>query len=322
MLKHESTQSKRRLHAADEETNNKRVKQPEITVTIQDKVGEPIPFHIDHATSNGGEVIIERDATQYKHYLIVDKKTGRVYLPHLGHRIIVDAMFMTTTELVLISYSAEASNAIDDLLVNRKSVTATLKKYPGVYDNSEVALVAMTLKGTPPQSLKLFSEPLQRKKTLVLAAVGSNSDVLAHVSKELRDDEQVVMLALNSDTHDWENYDPVLKYASPRLRALKHVVMAAVNHEGSALADASEDMRADKEVVMTAVKQDGDALRHASDDLRADKEVVMAAVHQYGMALKYASNTLRAHKDVVATAIANMPRALQHASEDLCMTIS
>ena len=242
MLKYESTQS-------------------EITVTIHDKVGEPIPFHIDHATSNGGEVIIERDATQHEHYLIFDKKTGRVYLPHLGHRIIVDAMFMTTMELVLISYSAEARNAIDDLLINRKSVSATLKKYPGLYDNFEVALVAMALKGTPLQSLKMFSEPLQRAlKHVVMAAVKQDGGALRHVSDDLRAD--------------------------------KEVVMAAVKQDGGALIHASDDLRADKEVVMAAVHQNGMALKYASNTLRAHKDVVATAIANMPGALQHASEDL------------------------------
>ena len=315
MLKHESTQSKRRLHDADadEQTNNKRVKHS--AVTICDSVGESIPFHIiEHA--NGGEVIIERGATQHKYFLIYDMKDGRIYRMHLDHRIIVDTLCTTTMELALVPCSEVESNAMESLLTEKKSVAATLKKYPTACDKFEVAMVAMTITSTPPESLKLFSEPLQRNKELVLAAVQSNGDVLAHVSKELSDDEQVVMMAVKSDTHEWD-YFPVLKYASERLRAIKNVVMAAVQKNGQALFWASSDLRADKEVVMSVVHRCGRALAYASEHLCADKEVVIAAVTQCGWALHYASVELRADKEVVMTAVTQTGHALRHASVEL-----
>lgn len=103
-----------------------------------------------------------------------------------------------------------------------------------------------------------------------------------------------------------------LAHASKELRADKEVVLAVVKQNGSALEHASEELQADKEVVLAAVKQDGWALEHASEELRADTEVVLAAVKQNGWALGHASEELRADKEVVLVAVKQDRRALRY----------
>ena len=56
-------------------------------------------------------------------------------------------------ELALLPCSGEASNAIEDLLVEGMSAADILEMYPGVRDDFEVALVAMTIDAS---SLHLF----------------------------------------------------------------------------------------------------------------------------------------------------------------------
>ncbi|MDO8429898.1 MAG: DUF4116 domain-containing protein [bacterium] len=112
-----------------------------------------------------------------------------------------------------------------------------------------------------------------------------------------------------------------LRYISPKLRADKEVVLAAIKRYGLELEYASFELRADKEVVLRAVRENGFgwALKYASSELQADKEVVLEAVRTSGgnVTLQFASPKLRADKEVVLEAVKHNRNSLSYASSEL-----
>lgn len=167
-----------------------------------------------------------------------------------------------------------------------------------------------------------ISAKYQDNKDIVLAALrGDGWDLLSYASDRLKDDEEVVREAMR--------YSKIAyKFASERIRSLRHVaeaavrddgynlehvpwplshhkymVMHAVQQTGTCLRLACKVLKNDKDVVLAAVKRDGGALTYASDELKNDKDVVIAAVKQDGMALCHASNEMQDDKDVVLEAI-------------------
>eukprot|EP00971_Amphidinium_carterae_P009031 178370-Amphidinium_carterae.1 len=60
-------------------------------------------------------------------------------------------------------------------------------------------------------------------------------------------------------------------------RSDREVVLAAVQHNGTALEFAAEALKGDRDVVLAAVQADGYALQYATEALRADPEVLRAA---------------------------------------------
>ncbi len=65
---------------------------------------------------------------------------------------------------------------------------------------------------------------------------------------------------------------------SAELRADLVTVLAVVQLNGTALADASEEHRSDHEIVLAAMQQHGGALKCASEEFRADHVIVRVTV--------------------------------------------
>ena len=140
--------------------------------------------------------------------------------------------------------------------------------------------------------LELFSNILWKEKEVVLAAVKKNEDALKYASPRLKDDKDIVLEAIKSSS-----VVSALRYASPRLKDDKDVVLEAVEHDGEALEFASPRLQDDKDIVLEAVKERKYALQYASPRLKDDKDVVLKAVKHDGDALQYASPRLQKEKE-------------------------
>ena len=105
-----------------------------------------------------------------------------------------------------------------------------------------------------------------------------------------------------------------LASASETLQADRDIVLAAVQQNGLALESAADTLKADGEVVLTAVQQSGLALKFADDGFKADRAIVLAAVQQNGLALKYAAPALKKDREVVLAAVQQNGHARQFAA--------
>lgn len=158
------------------------------------------------------------------------------------------------------------------------------------------------------------------------AAVDESGWALQYASDELRNDEEVVLTAIQG----WDgvscSYSFAMEYASEELKSNKEFMIKAIElTEGEAFAKASDTLKNDKEIVLIAVKNCSPphqcdptiVLAYASYQMRADKEVVLAAVRQNGWALAYASDELKNDKEVVLAAAENIRSALDFAPPTL-----
>ena len=141
----------------------------------------------------------------------------------------------------------------------------------------------------------------RNNKRVMLAAVKNYGRHLKYASPDLRNDREVVLMAVNNDR--WRFRDNSLKYASTRLRNDREVVLAAVKQNGYALRHASNDLRQDREIVLAAIEDTPEALRFASKELREDREIVMAAVKKDGFALRLARGDLKLDREILLAAI-------------------
>jgi len=147
-----------------------------------------------------------------------------------------------------------------------------------------------------------------------------------HLLEELRSDESVLedagedlsgrsfmLAAIKNNPH-------ALRYATEPLRDDPEVVKVALEQNGMALMHASERLRDDVSTVKLAVMQDGNALGVASRSMRSNKEVVMIAVEQGGPKetlggisaaggpFHYACGSLKEDVDVVSAALKEVKR--------------
>lgn len=91
---------------------------------------------------------------------------------------------------------------------------------------------------------------------LGLRRIRSDGGCLQYVSERLRDDEDVVLLAIEEDPEG-------LREASYRWRDDKEMVVKAISHHWWSLAWASDRLKADKELVLMALK--GGQKNHKND---------------------------------------------------------
>ena len=168
--------------------------------------------------------------------------------------------------------------------------------------------------GTSPAALEVapaLSPQLQAEKE---AFIKSKYGDIQTASVELRDDKEVMLVAMQS-------FAMAFQYSSERLRADKAFVLNAFGDTGSAdnLKYAAKSLRGDAEVVRAAVEQFGAALEHASADLQADPDLVLLAVLRThtGSTLGHASAQLRADRQIVRTAIGQHAGALEYAAPEL-----
>ena len=162
------------------------------------------------------------------------------------------------------------------------------------------ALVVFAV-GLDPDCLEVASEALRDDKEIVLLAVchhtGDRSDVLKWASLSLRNDKDVVLAGLAND----DGGHTCLEYASEELRMDKALVLFAMRTGG--WLEFVPFFQNDKAVVLAAVRSCGVSLEFASEALQNDKEVVLAAMQENGYGLQYASEALRDDEEIVSAAV-------------------
>lgn len=128
-------------------------------------------------------------------------------------------------------------------------------------------LAAVQKNGT---NLEDAPDDLKADKEVVMLAVGNRGDALEFAAKRLQSDKDVVLAAVRQR-------GAALQFAAKTLRADRDVVATAVlnsNFSGQdPLVFASPQLQRDKHLVLAAVKANGTALEHASAHLKADKEM-------------------------------------------------
>jgi len=149
-------------------------------------------------------------------------------------------------------------------------------------------------------------------KATATEAVRFKGGTLAYVHRSLREEKDLVTLAVGQD-------GLALQYASDKLRKDIDVVTVAVRQNGMALEHGHETMRQKEAVVREAVKADGNALQHAHESMKRNLGVVKLAVaaivdHNTNQvaavttsarpaALRYADEQMRKNKGVVLAAL-------------------
>lgn len=132
------------------------------------------------------------------------------------------------------------------------------------------------------------------------------------VSKELRDDKEVVMA--NASTWFCNLAD-----VSAHLRKDKEVVMAYVSTNPYNLKHASARLQDDEKIVLAAAqhKRGTDVLHDCGPKCQDNETIATYVVAKNGLELQYASERVRNIKNVVLVALQNDSRAFQYASLEL-----
>lgn len=130
------------------------------------------------------------------------------------------------------------------------------------------------------------------KQTLIEEIKRKNVWAIKHVSNDLRDDREVILMVV-------KRMGLTLKYASKTLRNDPEIVFEAAKETGWALEHASMSLRSNKDFLLKLIKEDIiHALIFASNELKNDKELVIETVKRNKWMIGYASDKLQKDRQV------------------------
>ena len=131
-------------------------------------------------------------------------------------------------------------------------------------NDREVVLAAVQSKG---RELEYASERLQNDREVVLDAIDEDPMAFSFASSALQNDREIVMRVISDDRlHPYYGSEyEVLAHVSEELRNDREVVLAAVRRNGFELDNASEELKDNDEVVAEAVFAARDVRANAGD---------------------------------------------------------
>ena len=122
-------------------------------------------------------------------------------------------------------------------------------------------------------ALKYASMEVKDNVQIVKEAVKDDAFFLEFASDRLRDDEDVALLAIDSDA----NCTEAMQFVSDRLKNNREFVLKVVSMIGF-VEYVPEEYRNDEEIVMAAVRKDGQSICFAGEQFRDNKEIVREAL--------------------------------------------
>ena len=155
------------------------------------------------------------------------------------------------------------------------------------------------------------SEKLRDDEELVKVAIKFGDGSLSNISERLRNDPEMVIWAIEN------NRPALLRSAGEIAKDDFDVIKTAVCRQGSALDWASERLRDDNEIVKLAVDEDPYALKYASERIRNDKTFVLKICEKEIHAYIYAGDSLWSDKDFALFVAPKVPNCLDHFSSKI-----
>lgn len=132
---------------------------------------------------------------------------------------------------------------------------------------------------------------LRDDKEIALQLVKNDASNFECLSQRLRDDREVVIAATNGKKTGYRN---LMQYISKDFRDDKEIVMGALSlDKGDGYLFISDRLKEDREVVELAVSLYGDNLQHVPERFKNDKEIVLLAVKNREYSYKYASKEIK-----------------------------
>jgi hypothetical protein len=154
-------------------------------------------------------------------------------------------------------------------------------------------------------ALRLFDERFRMDREIVELAIETEPFMFKLCAKHYGDDEAMALRAVGRQGQ-------LLRHASHRLRALPHVVIAAVADGNcpSAWQWALGEAARDPAVVEAALVRSSMALKYAPEDLRDDYATALRAVRLNAFAMHYVSQRLARDRRLIRTAVEQHPRVV------------
>jgi hypothetical protein len=191
-----------------------------------------------------------------------------------------------------------------------KNLPMKLKKDPNfIAETLKLVHINEAYVGQYEELVPEIIKELDINKEVALILVKSHGYLLCRLPEHFKDDEDVILEAINS-------YAFSLNYASKKSKDNKKLALAAVKLKPDMLEVISKRLCEDKEVVLEAVKVDGKAVNYAPN-LWSDKEVMLEAAKTNINVLQYLGQDLVGDKEIALAAYKCDKFAYQYFTKEL-----
>jgi len=117
-------------------------------------------------------------------------------------------------------------------------------------NDKEIVLPLVSMNG---EHIKYVSNNLALDKEVVFAAIKNNPLAYHFIDESFFNDKEFILLCLNSNGYDEENYEKFLKILSNEFKDDKDIVIACIKKCCKNIIYCSKRLRNDKEIVLTAI---------------------------------------------------------------------
>lgn len=164
------------------------------------------------------------------------------------------------------------------------------------------------------ENFKYASKRLNSDRSFIMEAINyciNGGICISKLSAELKNDKEIILKTVKKNAHN-------LEYVSGDLRNDPDVINLAITsynvyHMGQYIFKyIGNDLKNNKEFMLTKIKAGGLGLKYLPRHLRQDKDIVLNAVEENGKAIRYASSKLRRNRQIIASAINNNPTAIKY----------
>ena len=128
---------------------------------------------------------------------------------------------------------------------------------------------------------------LKKNKEICLIATKKNGYAYHYIDKELRNDRDLILAAL-------EQKGEMLQFVPDIFKKDKEIVLLAIKNDGYSLRYADKKFRKNRDIVLQAVSQNYEALEYATKVLKNDKEIIWLALNQNIGAYKFIGDDFKA----------------------------
>ena len=136
-------------------------------------------------------------------------------------------------------------------------------------------------------------------KQTALLLLTSETNILDHLTEELRNDKDIVLAAIECNRGGERGVIPMGSLPD-KFRDDEDAIRLMLNVEPSSFWTASDRLKADREMVLHAVSVWGPNLKYASPELRDDREIVLAALKSSKISLEFASERLQKDGSIIS----------------------
>ena len=203
---------------------------------------------------------------------------------------------------------------------------------------------------TRPQNLTAFSEKVKGNKQLALELLNAQHDVLEYLSDDLKDDIEIVRIAVRNDIDQLQyasdniksdksfvlntlkSYNRskrgifYLKYLPDLLKDDDEIVFEAVRINGSNIYDVSNKLKENRELAVLAAQSEAHLLQNdykiktpkLNPDFRKDEEIVLTILAYEGIyGIEYADEKFRGDEDIMMDCVAYSYSTFEYATQKL-----